>query len=56
MDSDSIDKLIKQEVVVESILSDKQKDTLKPLIEEALPKEGYTVVFENLQQLLHLFR
>ncbi len=48
VDSDSIDKLIKQEVEVESILSDKQKDTLKPLIEESLPKEGYTVVFENL--------
>jgi len=48
VDSDSIDKLIKQEVEVESILSDKQKDKLKPLIEEALPKEGYTVVFENL--------
>jgi len=48
VDSDSIDKLIKQEVTVESILSDKEKDKLKPLIEEVLPKEGFTVVFENL--------
>ena len=47
VDSDSIDKLIQQEVTVDSILSDKEKDKLKPLIEEALPKEGFTVVFEN---------
>ena len=48
VDSDSIDKLIQQEVTVDSILSDKEKDKLKPLMEEALPKEGFTVVFENL--------
>tara|TARA_B100000579_G_scaffold139603_1_gene113471 strand:+ start:1449 stop:3320 length:1872 start_codon:yes stop_codon:yes gene_type:complete len=48
VDSDSIDKLVQQEVTVDSILSDKEKDKLKPLIEEALPKEGFTVVFENL--------
>ena len=48
VDSDSIDNLIKQEVKVESILSEKEKEKLKPLIEKALPKEGFTVVFENL--------
>lgn len=48
VDSDSIDSLIKQEVKVESILSEKEKEKLKPLIEKALPKEGFTVVFENL--------
>ena len=48
VDSDSIDNLIKQEVKVESILSEKDKEKLKPLIEKALPKEGFTVVFENL--------
>ncbi len=48
VDSDSIDKLVQQEVTVDSILSDKEKDKLKPLIEEALPKDGFTVVFENL--------
>ena len=29
-------------------MTDKEKDKLKPLIEESLPKEGFTVVFENL--------
>ncbi len=48
VDSDSIDKLIPQEVTVDSVVTDKEKDKLKPLIEEALPKEGFTVVFENL--------
>ena len=49
VDSDSIDNLIKQEVKVESILSEKEKEKLKPLIEKALPKkESFTVVFENL--------
>ena len=48
VDSDSIDNLIKQDVKVESVLTDKEKDKLKPLIEESLPKEGFTVVFENL--------
>ena len=48
VDSDSIDNLIKQEVKVESILSEKEKEKLKPLIEKALPKEGFSVVFENL--------
>ena len=48
VDSDSIENLIKQEVSLESILSEKEKDKLKPLIEEALPKEGFSVVFENL--------
>ena len=48
VDSDSIDNLIKQEVKVESILSEKEKEKLKPLIEKALPKEGFTVAFENL--------
>ena len=41
VDSDSIDNLIKQEVKVESILSEKEKEKLKPLIEKALPKEGF---------------
>ena len=48
VDSDSIDNLIKQEVKVESILSEKEKEKLKPLIEKVLPKEGFSVVFENL--------
>ncbi len=48
VDSDSIDNLIKQEVKLESVLSDKEKEKLKPLIEKALPKEGFSVVFENL--------
>ena len=48
VDSDSIDNLIKQEVSLDSVLSDKEKDKLKPLIEEALPKEGFTIIFENL--------
>ena len=48
VDSDSIDNLIKQDVKVESVLTDKEKDKLKPLIEESLPKEGFTVIFENL--------
>ena len=48
VDSDSIDNLIKQDVKVESVLTEKEKDKLKPLIEESLPKEGFTVVFENL--------
>ena len=48
VDSDTIGNLIKKEDKIESVLTDKEKEKLKPLIEECLPKEGFSVIFESL--------
>ena len=48
VDSDTIGNLIKKEDKIESVLTDKEKEKLKPLIEECLPKEGFSVMFESL--------
>ena len=48
VDSDFIDNLIKKEDAVISKLSDAEKETLKPIIEAAVPKETYTVQLESM--------
>lgn len=48
VDADHIDNLIKKEDTVISKLSDEEKETLKPMIENAVPKETYTVQLESM--------
>ena len=48
VDSDHIDKLINKDEPQLSKLSDEQKETLKPLIENVVPKEQYTVQLEAM--------
>lgn len=50
VDSDSIDKLIAKDEEQSSLLSDEQKEKLKPLIEAQLEKEKYTVQLEALSR------
>jgi len=50
VDSDTIDKLIKKdEPTISKITEDQQKE-LQPIIEGAISKEQFTVVFENLSE------
>ena len=48
VDSDHIDNLIKKDNTVISKLTDKEKETLKPIIEGSVPKETYTVQLEAM--------
>ena len=48
VDADHIDNLIKKDDTVISKLSDEEKETLKPIIEAAVPKATYTVQLEAL--------
>ena len=48
VDSDHIENLIKKDEDKISKLSDEEKETLKPIIEEAIPKETYTVQLESM--------
>ncbi len=48
VDADHIDNLIKKDDAVISKLSDEEKETLKPMIEENVPKETYTVQLEAM--------
>jgi molecular chaperone HtpG len=48
VDSDHIDNLIKKDENVISKLSDEEKETLKPIIENVIPKETYTVQMEAM--------
>ncbi len=48
VDSDHIDNLIKKDDDKISKLSDKEKEELKPIIEEIIPKETYTVQLEAM--------
>lgn len=50
VDADTIEKLIKKEDAQPSKLSDDEQKTLKPVIEEVVPKEKFTVVFESLSE------
>ena len=50
VDADVIDNLIKKEENTISKLDDAQKETLKAVIEEVLPKEKYSVQFENMSE------
>jgi molecular chaperone HtpG len=48
VDSEAIDKLIPKEEEAISLLSDEQKEKLKPVIEENVEKSTYTVMLEPL--------
>ena len=48
VDSETIDKLIEKEEASVSILSDKEQDKLKKIIEEAVDKEKFTVQIQNM--------
>ena len=48
VDADHIDKLIQKEDTQISKLSDEQKETLKGIIENSVPKENYTVQLEAM--------
>lgn len=50
VDADTIDKLIKKDEEIPSKLSEDDEKKLKPVIEGALPKEKYTVVFESMSE------
>jgi len=50
VDSDTLDKLIKKDDEAPSKLSDKEKETLKPIFEEVINKEKFTVQFENMSE------
>jgi len=50
VDSDTIDKLIDKDDVQTSKLSDKEQEKIKPVIENVLPKEKFTVVFESMSE------
>ena len=50
VDSDTIDKLIKNDEEIPSKLDDKQKDELTPVNERSIDKEKFEVVFENLSE------
>ncbi len=48
VDADFIDNLIKKDDAVISKLSDEEKEKLKPIIEENVPKQTYTVQLEAM--------
>ncbi|MCH2215741.1 MAG: molecular chaperone HtpG [Flavobacteriales bacterium] len=50
VDADTIDKLIQKDEEIPSKLSDEEKEKLKPIIEEAVEKEKFTVQFENMSE------
>lgn len=50
VDADTIDKLIKKEEEIPSKLDDKQKESLKEIIEKNIDKKKFTVTFENLSE------
>ena len=50
VDADVIDKIIKKEEDQPSKLSEEEQKTLKPIVEEMVSKEKFTVVFESLSE------
>ncbi len=50
VDADVIDKIIKKEESQPSKLTEEEQNTLKPIVEETVPKEKFTVVFESLSE------
>jgi molecular chaperone HtpG len=55
VDSDHIDNLIKKDEDKISKLSDEEKEKLKPIIEEVIPKETYTVQLEAMDSSANPF-
>jgi len=50
VDADTIDKLIQKDEEIPSKLSDEEKEKLKPIIEEWVEKEKFTVQFESMSE------
>jgi molecular chaperone HtpG len=50
VDADTVEKLIKKEDAQPSKLSEDEQKELKPVIENVVPKEKFTVVFESLSE------
>ena len=50
VDADTVEKLIKKDDAQPSKLSEDEQKKLKPVIEEVVPKEKFTVVFESLSE------
>lgn len=50
IDADTIDKLVNKDEKIPSKLSDKEQEQLKPIIEEVIPKEKFTVLFESMNE------
>jgi molecular chaperone HtpG len=50
VDADVIDKIIKKEEEQPSKLTEADQNLLKPIVEEMVPKEKFTVVFESLSE------
>ncbi len=50
VDSDTVDKLIAKEETQPSKLSEEEKKQLQPIVEEIVPKEKFSVVFESLSE------
>ena len=55
VDSDHVDNLIKKDEEKISKLSDAEKETLKPIIEEAIPKQTFTVQLEAMDSKANPF-
>lgn len=50
VDADTVEKLIKKDDAQPSKLTEDEQKALKPVIEEVVPKEKFTVVFESLSE------
>jgi molecular chaperone HtpG len=50
VDSDTLDNLIKMDVEIPSKLSEEEKEKLKPIFEDVVNKEKFTVQFENMSE------
>jgi len=50
VDADTIDKLINKDEKVPSKLDEKEQEKLKPVIEEVMAKEKFTVQFESMSE------
>lgn len=50
VDSNTVDKLIQKEENTVSKLNDDEKKQLQPVIEAVVPKEKFTVMFENMSE------
>ena len=48
VDGDTLENLIKKDETVISKISDKEKEKLKPIIEDVVKEGGYTVQLEQL--------
>lgn len=50
VDSDTVENLIRKNEEIPSKLSEEQQNTLKPVIQNVIPKEKFEVVFESLSE------